>query len=65
VEYGLVLTFLDVTPDEELLKLHYIFFKTQVTLLKIVEFEVVVLEVRMREEQAFKLRFHLLQTLNL
>ena len=65
MEYGLVLTFLDVTPDEELLKLHYIFFKTQVTLLKIVEFEVVVLEVRMREEQAFKLRFHLLQTLNL
>jgi len=53
---------LDVTLDEESLKLHCIFFNTQVTLLKIVEFGVVVLEVR-REKPTLELRFHLLPTL--
>jgi len=50
---GLVLNFLNITFDEEFLKLPCVFFNTRFSLLKITEFGVVILKVRRGEELAF------------
>ena len=56
----LVLTLLYVTLHEEFLKLPCVFFNTHVALLKGMEFGVIALKVRGREELTFELGLHLL-----
>ena len=56
----MVLTFLDVTLNEDFLKPSCVFFNTHATLLKVLEFTVIVSKIKGREESTFELGLHLL-----